>query len=117
MSKNGIVIICIKTNLIAQNDSHIDFNVIATAKAKMEIFCLQVLTSIGTLIKIRIRPHAGYEEVMNIDIIMAPKDYEAIKGLCGTFDSNMGNDFHDRNGNPLQDRRQFIQTWKFVHFH
>ncbi|XP_053391350.1 von Willebrand factor D and EGF domain-containing protein-like [Mercenaria mercenaria] len=75
-------------------------------------FNYQVETNIGTLIKIRIRPYSRYEELMNIDIVMAPKDYTSIRGLCGTFDNNRNNDFHDRNGNALPDRLDFLNAWK-----
>ncbi|XP_053391341.1 von Willebrand factor D and EGF domain-containing protein-like, partial [Mercenaria mercenaria] len=77
----------------------------------------QVQTNIGTLVKIRIRPYEErhgliFDELMNIDIVMAPKDYESIRGLCGLFDLN--HDFHDRNGNPIgyQNRKQFVEEWK-----
>jgi hypothetical protein len=77
----------------------------------------QVETNIGTLVNIRIRTNPRYIELMNIDIVMAPKDYASTEGLCGTFDSNKHNDFHDRDGTVLSDRLQFINSWKYEIIH
>lgn len=43
-------------------------------------------------------------------------DYTNTRGLCGTFDRNSNNDFHDRNGNALDpaDVRGFIEHWRSV---
>ncbi|XP_053391345.1 von Willebrand factor D and EGF domain-containing protein-like, partial [Mercenaria mercenaria] len=70
----------------------------------------QVQTNIGTLVKINILS-GNYKNLMNIDIYMAPKDYNRIKGLCGTFDGYTNNDFHDRSGTKV-DRTSFLQAWK-----
>lgn len=43
-------------------------------------------------------------------------DYAKTRGLCGTFDRNSSNDFHDRHGGALDptDVRAFIQHWRSV---
>ncbi|XP_060574620.1 uncharacterized protein LOC132732249 isoform X2 [Ruditapes philippinarum] len=69
----------------------------------------QVQTNIGTLIKIEILTDK-YRNMMNVDIYMAPKDLNRTKGLCGTFDGDTDNDFHDRNGNPV-DEKAFLKAW------
>jgi hypothetical protein len=51
-----------------------------------------------------------YANMMNIDIHMAPKDLDRIKGLCGTFDKNKNNDFHDRNGATVS-VNEFLNAW------
>jgi hypothetical protein len=50
---------------------------------------------------------------MNIDIVMAPKDFNSTKGLCGIVDSIKENDYHDRNGKALDDSEEFINSWKY----
>ncbi|XP_060574625.1 von Willebrand factor D and EGF domain-containing protein-like [Ruditapes philippinarum] len=75
----------------------------------------QVETHIGTLVKIRIGPNPSkldYTNLMNIDIVMAPKDFNSTKGLCGIVDSIKENDYHDRNGKALDDSEEFINSWK-----
>ncbi|XP_060561463.1 von Willebrand factor D and EGF domain-containing protein-like [Ruditapes philippinarum] len=69
----------------------------------------QVQTNIGTLIKITLLT-GDYANMMNIDIHMAPKDLDRIKGLCGTFDKNKNNDFHDRNGATVSVNK-FLDAW------
>ncbi|XP_053386618.1 von Willebrand factor D and EGF domain-containing protein-like [Mercenaria mercenaria] len=75
---------------------------------------MSVLTFTGTVIKIHITQLPDYDDMLNIDldIKMAPKDFQSISGLCGTFDSDSGNDFHTRNG-TVTDRATFINAWRY----
>lgn len=43
-------------------------------------------------------------------------DYTKTRGLCGTFDRNSSNDFHDREGGTFHpaDVRAFIEHWRSV---
>jgi hypothetical protein len=34
------------------------------------------------------------------------------KGLCGTLDRKQANDFHDREGQTLLNKTDFILAWK-----
>lgn len=43
-------------------------------------------------------------------------DYTKTRGLCGTFDRNGNNDFHDRDGGTFgPDVHRFIEHWRSVH--
>ncbi|XP_012875373.1 PREDICTED: von Willebrand factor D and EGF domain-containing protein [Dipodomys ordii] len=48
--------------------------------------------------------------------IRAPSsDYKKTLGLCGTFDGNPENDFHDKNGIKLDENfNDFIKEWRIV---
>lgn len=43
-------------------------------------------------------------------------DFTKTRGLCGTFDGDASNDFHDRDGGALDpaDVRGFIERWRSV---
>ncbi|WAR02990.1 VWDE-like protein [Mya arenaria] len=71
----------------------------------------RVLTPIGTRIEIRLYG-GSYEGTMNIDIYMAPKDFNSIEGLCGTFDNDVNNDFWGSNGQQLPNEKDFAESWR-----
>ena len=58
------------------------------------------------------RPHPGYDNLINTDIYMAPKDNGHTEGLCGYFDNNKNNDLRKRNGKTIS-----INTGKGTHHH
>ncbi|WAR02756.1 ZAN-like protein [Mya arenaria] len=70
----------------------------------------RVLTPIGTRIEIRLYG-GSYEGTMNIDIYMAPKDFNSIEGLCGTFDNDVNNEFLGSNGQQLLNENDFAESW------
>ncbi|XP_052798930.1 von Willebrand factor D and EGF domain-containing protein-like isoform X2 [Mya arenaria] len=71
----------------------------------------RVLTPIGTRIEIRLYG-GSYEGTMNIDIYMAPKDFNSIEGLCGTFDNDVNNEFLGSNGQQLLNENDFAESWR-----
>ncbi|WAR02988.1 ZAN-like protein [Mya arenaria] len=71
----------------------------------------RVLTPIGTRIEIHL--HGGsYEGTMNIDIYMAPKDLSNIEGLCGTFNNDATYEFLGSNGQQIQNKNDFAESWR-----
>ncbi|XP_052799670.1 von Willebrand factor D and EGF domain-containing protein-like [Mya arenaria] len=71
----------------------------------------RVLTPIGTRIEIRLYG-GSYKGTMNIDIYMAPKDFNSIEGLCGTFDNDVNNEFLGSNGQQLPNANVFAESWR-----
>ncbi|WAR02992.1 ZAN-like protein, partial [Mya arenaria] len=68
----------------------------------------RILTPIGTRIEIHL--YGGYYEgTMNIDIYMAPKDFNKTEGLCGIFDNNVNNEFLGSNGQQLPNENVFAE--------
>ncbi|KAL4635598.1 von Willebrand factor D and EGF domain-containing protein-like [Arapaima gigas] len=51
---------------------------------------------------------------MSVTVRVPSADFNATRGLCGTFDGNAGNDFHGRDGAiySLEDLERFIQEWR-----
>lgn len=51
---------------------------------------------------------------MSLSVRGPGMDYGKTRGLCGTFDRNSSNDFHDRDGDALDpaDVRAFIEHWR-----
>ncbi|XP_052799316.1 von Willebrand factor D and EGF domain-containing protein-like [Mya arenaria] len=71
----------------------------------------RILTPIGTRIEIHL--YGGYYEgTMNIDIYMAPKDFNKTEGLCGIFDNNVNNEFLGSNGQQLPNENVFAESWR-----
>lgn len=53
---------------------------------------------------------------MSLTIRAPSLDYRNTLGLCGTFDENQENDFHDKNGikidQTFNNRVAFINEWR-----
>ncbi|KAH3803304.1 hypothetical protein DPMN_157008 [Dreissena polymorpha] len=72
----------------------------------------RILTPIGTKIQVSVL----YDSNMNIEIIMAPKDFNNTDGLCGSFDNDTKNDFKHYNSNTITDHtthhpNEFSDSW------
>lgn len=70
----------------------------------------------GTLIKTYLEPWG-----MSISLLTPPTDLGFSRGLCGFYDSDMDNDFHDAQGKVMaksaSDRLtalEFVQIWRSV---
>lgn len=53
---------------------------------------------------------------MSLSVRAPSVDYTHTQGLCGTFDRNGNNDFHDRDGATFgpDDLQRFIEHWRLV---
>ncbi|XP_051857666.1 von Willebrand factor D and EGF domain-containing protein [Antechinus flavipes] len=53
---------------------------------------------------------------MSLTVQSPGSDYGSTRGLCGTFDGDPENDFHDRRGSPFKERPDpylaFIREWR-----
>lgn len=51
---------------------------------------------------------------MSLSVRGPSVDFTQTRGLCGTFDRNTNNDFHDRGGATLDpaDVGRFIENWR-----
>lgn len=53
---------------------------------------------------------------MSLSVRAPSVDYTNTRGLCGTFDRNGNNDYHDRDGGTFgpEERHRFIEHWRSV---
>ncbi|XP_052788060.1 uncharacterized protein LOC128222920 [Mya arenaria] len=71
----------------------------------------------GTFVQARLDrvPYANSVGTMIVSISVFPSDYDQdgrSMGLCGSLDNNSTNDFHDRVGNTVNGRIEFINHWR-----
>lgn len=72
--------------------------------------CFQIWFSSGAFIRADLS-----EWGMSITLRVPSLDYRSTLGLCGTFDENPENDFHDKNGIKIDHDDNyiaFINEWR-----
>ena len=69
----------------------------------------------GTLIKTYLEPWG-----MSISLLVPATDRGFSRGLCGFYDQDMDNDFHDAQGKVVKAANErlavleFVQTWRYA---
>ena len=68
----------------------------------------------GASVKAHAKHWFGNNYYMDLVVKVSCEEFRCVRGLCGTFDRNSGNDFTSKNGQVTGGGRGFTESWKLV---